>query len=145
MVYCEESQEVHHKTTNDKNYRIVTMKNKYLHITEVLFELHWLPVECRIEYNILLLTFRALNGLAPTYICDLLTRYCPTRTFRSMDQCLLTPTSANTKSYSQRAFSLATPKLCQLLNFLPTELRLCNSIDIFKGKLKTHLFKKAYA
>ena len=118
------------------------MEKKYDHITEVLFELHWLPVEHRIEYKILLLTFRALNGLAPTYICDLVTRYCPTRTLRSMDQCLLTPTSVNTKSYGQRAFSHAAPKLW---NCLPTELRLCNSVDIFKRKLKTHLFMKAYA
>ena len=33
------------------------------YITPVLHSLHWLPIKHRINYKILLLTFKALNGL----------------------------------------------------------------------------------
>ncbi len=37
------------------------------HITPILQSLHWLPIKCHISYKILLLTYKALNGLAPAY------------------------------------------------------------------------------
>ena len=43
------------------------------HITPVLQSLHWLPVEKRIQYKILLLTYKCLHARAPTYLSDLLT------------------------------------------------------------------------
>ena len=58
----------------------------YIYITPVLFELHWLPVEYRITYKILLLSDKALNGLAPSYLTDLLRVYEPTRQLRSSNQ-----------------------------------------------------------
>ena len=45
---------------------------KYNHITPILISLHWLPVRYRINFKILLLTFKALNGMAPSYIIDLI-------------------------------------------------------------------------
>ena len=45
---------------------------KYDHITPVLINLHWLPVRYRINFKILLLTFKALYGMAPSYIIDLI-------------------------------------------------------------------------
>lgn len=35
------------------------------------FSLHWLPVTYRIEFKILVLTFKAIYQLAPFYICNL--------------------------------------------------------------------------
>ena len=37
----------------------------------MLLQLHWLPVSFRINSKILLLTFKAIHGLAPSYINDL--------------------------------------------------------------------------
>ena len=52
--------------------RVVYQSNKY-HITPLLIEPHCLPVERRINLvKILLITYKALNAQAPTYICDLL-------------------------------------------------------------------------
>ena len=45
---------------------------KYSHITPALYELHWLSVPARIHFKILLLAFRAIHSLAPTYISNLL-------------------------------------------------------------------------
>ena len=43
---------------------------QFLHITPVLANLHWLPIELRIEFEILTITYKTLHGLAPTYIKD---------------------------------------------------------------------------
>ena len=53
--------------------RIVTKTAPMEHITPVLKELHWLPVDRRIEYKMLLYTsmYKALNGLAPEYLCNM--------------------------------------------------------------------------
>ena len=45
--------------------RLITQSCKYDHITPVLINLHWLPVEYRVKFKLLLLTFKALNELAP--------------------------------------------------------------------------------
>ena len=52
--------------------QLLTSNRKYNHILPVLQELHWLPVKFRIHFKILLLTFKALNGMAPAYISDLI-------------------------------------------------------------------------
>ena len=52
--------------------RIVTFTKKYEHITPSLIDLHWLPAKYRIIYKILLLVYKAVNGLSPSYISNLL-------------------------------------------------------------------------
>ena len=37
------------------------------HITPILKQLHWLPVSQRIIFELLLITYKALIGLAPAY------------------------------------------------------------------------------
>ena len=48
--------------------------SKYL-----LASLHWLPVKARVDFKVLLLTYKALHGLAPTYAKVTRCRppYCP--------------------------------------------------------------------
>ena len=53
--------------------------NRRDHISPVLASLHWLPVQFRVEFNILLLTYKALNDRAPSYLKDLIVRYFPNR------------------------------------------------------------------
>ena len=50
--------------------RLISMSCKADHITPLLIELHWLPVEQGINFKILLFTYKIINGLAPMYtIC----------------------------------------------------------------------------
>ena len=42
------------------------------HITPVLKELQWLPIDKRIVYKVLVITYKVLHGLAPVYIAELL-------------------------------------------------------------------------
>ena len=63
--------------------RIISKRRKFDHISPVLRELHWLPMEHRISYKILLLTYKALNGHAPQYLAALISKYVPPRPLRS--------------------------------------------------------------
>ena len=78
--------------------RLLTYTSKYDHITPVLAELHWLPVEKHIIFKILLLTYKALHSQAPTYISELLEPYKPARTLRSSSALLLKQHKYNFKN-----------------------------------------------
>ncbi len=64
--------------------RILTRTRKSEHITPVLRSLHWLSVTFRIDFKVLLLVYKSLNGLRPKYIADMLTEYKPNRPLRSL-------------------------------------------------------------
>ena len=55
---------------------------------------------------------------------------------------LLVVHRTNMKTYGDRAFSIAGPKLW---NQLPLSIRELSSIDSFKKSLKTYLFRLAYS
>ena len=59
--------------------RLVSLSRKADHITPLLIDLHWLPVEQRINFKVLLFTYKIVNGLAPSYLNDLLFPYVPRR------------------------------------------------------------------
>ncbi len=69
--------------------RILTRSRTSEHISPILESLHWLPVRFRIDFKILMLTYKALHGLAPEYLTELLTVYTPRRNLRSSDSSLL--------------------------------------------------------
>ena len=69
--------------------RLVTASRKHDHITPILRRSHWLPVRYRIIFKMLLLTYKALNGQAPSYIKDLLKYRNLGRVLRSSNKHLL--------------------------------------------------------
>ena len=52
--------------------RLITRNKKIDHITPVMKELHWLPINQRIVCKLLLITYTALSRHAPSYIGDML-------------------------------------------------------------------------
>lgn len=121
--------------------RLVSMSKKCNHITPILKELHWLPVKSRIQYKVILLTFRATHGLAPIYLSELIAPYIPTRSLRSASQVLLVVNRGRTKTFGDRSFTCAAPILW---NSLPSTLRVQSNIDLFRKHLKTYLFDNSY-
>ena len=121
--------------------RVVTRTRKYDHIKPVLKQLQWLPISQRINYKILLLTYKALNGQAPSYITELLEPYVPTRNLRSSSKNLLKVPPVKLKGYGHRCFSFVAPSLW---NSLPNNIRGCGSLSDFKTCIKTYLFNKFY-
>src|SRR4029434_4789119 len=45
-----------------------SLELKNMIISHLYTSLHWLPVKSRIDFKVLLLTYKALNGLAPNYL-----------------------------------------------------------------------------
>ena len=117
--------------------RLVTNTPRTCHITPILKDLHWLPIKYRIEFKIVLLTFKCLYGLAPQYLVDLIAVAAQSiYTLRSRNATLLV--SANARclpTLGDRAFQ---PKLW---NSLPAEIRNIESLTSFKRALKTYFFK----
>ena len=122
--------------------RVLTRTKKREHITPVLASLHWLPVKSRIEFKILLLTFKALNNMAPLYLKKLVVPYQPTRALRSQNSNLLVVPTVSKSRVGARAFSYQAP---HLWNHLPLSVREADTICTFKSRLKTFLFDKAYS
>ena len=90
--------------------RLVCQSRKFDRTTPIMIELHWLPIEKRVHFKIVLITFKALNQLAPMYISNILSRYCPSRVLRSSKK-LLQTTKYNLERYGGRSFSVAAPLL----------------------------------
>ena len=110
------------------------------HITPVLQQLHWLPVKDRISFKLLLLTFKALHGLAPIYISELIKPYNPSRSLRSSTLNYLSVPKSSTAA-SVACFSVAAPKLW---NSPPGDFRYIENLSTFKTTIKTWPFKSAF-
>ena len=106
---------------------LVAGRPRAAHICPVLMELHCLPVEQRITFKVLLLTFKALNNLAPPYQSQLIVPYNPTRNLRSAGKHFLEVPNVRLKNYGDRAFSVAAPKRW---NEIPLDIKLSRSVDV---------------
>uniref|UniRef100_A0A8C6NV41 Reverse transcriptase domain-containing protein n=1 Tax=Nothobranchius furzeri TaxID=105023 RepID=A0A8C6NV41_NOTFU len=113
--------------------RLLIKSSKHTHITPLLLQLHWLPVNFRVHFKILVLVYKALRGQAPSYIGDLLSPYTPSRSLRSSDQCLLVVQRTRLKTKGDKSFAAVAPRLW---TSLPLSLRSVNSVDSFKSRLK---------
>ncbi len=107
--------------------RLLSGVKKREHITPILRSLHWLPVCFRVDLKILLLVYKSRNGLAPIYLCELLTEYQPIRSLRSSNQDLLFTPKSRLKCRGDHAF-FAAPRLW---NALPLSIRQAFSVNIF--------------
>ena len=63
--------------------RVISQTKRYTSITHILNELHWLPINKRCQFKILLLTFKSVNGCVPEYLFDMISLYMPNRSSRS--------------------------------------------------------------
>ena len=59
--------------------RVVTYKKRADHIRPVLENLHWLPINYRIDYKVASLVYKVLSTGSPTYLQALVSDYTPTR------------------------------------------------------------------
>jgi len=118
--------------------RLLTGTRRSHHITPMLCQLHWLPVQRRVEFKIACLVHQSLASLAPTYLTadiHLISEYGHRLLHSSMDRTLTVPRTHN--KFGVRSFAVAVPRLW---NSLPTSVRQITSYGQFRRYLKTHLF-----
>ena len=121
--------------------RVVTGAQKYDRITPVLRKLHWLPMSQRIIFKLLTLTYQAVHGQAPVYLCELAVHYRPGCTLRSADDPTPLAEPRTRSKYGDCSFAVAGPSLW---NDLPRSMREAESVHSFKRELKTLLFGRTY-
>jgi len=103
---------------------------------DLLSDLHWLPINKRINFKIAALTFKATRCQQPAYLSSLLSDYRPSRSLRSSSLGLLNKPASRTAIASRR-FASAAPVVW---NSLPFNVRAADSYKCFKSRLKTYLF-----
>ena len=124
-------------------------------------DLHWLPVEYHIKYKLLLFTHKGIHQMAPQYINGMFTRKSTwygswlSSVARGIvfvngnisgdivfdDIFYLSVPRTKSVTFEQRSLAVAGP---QLWNSLPIDIKMENSLDGFKSKIKTYLFKQAF-
>ena len=99
----------------------------------MLIDLHWLPVYYRVIFKLLLLTYKALNSLAPCYLSDLLSYRSSCYSLRSVTNKLLVEPRAKLNTYGFRSFSFPAPRLW---NRLPLNMVLAPQLLVLKADSK---------
>ena len=110
--------------------RMICFTPRTARITPVLMHLHWLPIKSRVDFKIALLVYKALNGMAPQYIADLLS-FKPegNHHLRSDDCPLLQIPKTNAKTLGDRSLKHAAPLIW---NSLPLNIRRCETVNCLK-------------
>ena len=123
--------------------KVILGKKKSDSSRDYLMALHWLPVWERIEYKILTLVYKCIVREAPAYLMDMIQeRDIHWEGLRSnRDHKSLVVPQTRRQTFASKSFSVVGP---MLWNSLPNTIKQSNTLDVFKTKLKTHLFRCAF-
>jgi len=120
--------------------RVVTYTKRVEHIHPVLHQLHWLPINYRINYKVATLAYKVRSTGSPAYLLPSVSDYVPTRNLRSSSQYLLNVPVVRTQ-IARRAFSHAAPSVW---NNLPVDIRRSESFGRFRTQIRTLYFRLAF-
>ncbi len=111
--------------------KVVEQRKKHDRVTPLLEGLHWLPIEKRIIFKILLTCFKALSGIGPSYIRDMLAIAIPKKPDlrTAYDTLQLEVPKTRLKTVGDRAFSFYAVRHW---NTLPLCIRECSTVNSFK-------------
>ena len=83
--------------------RVIFKVGRRVHISPYLQKLHWLPVEERIQFKILTVTFNSVHNTGPAYLNNLVYFRQSSRALRFTDQYFLAVPKTENR-YGSRAF-----------------------------------------
>ena len=107
----------------------------------LLRELHWLPIQHRIEYQVAVLTFKSRSSvIAPTHLSRHIKASISEQILRSSGVPLLDKPFTRT-DFARRAFRCSAPTVW---NLLPETILSADSLSVFKSRLKKYFFRKAF-
>ena len=112
--------------------RLVLQLPYRAHTSQHLRDLHWLPVEERCYFKLLVIIFKCLNTMAPTMLASKL------HIHSAVNMTLKTSVFSPHTAMGRRAFSYLGPRLW---NGLPRNMRVAPTLDNFKCLLKHYLFE----
>ena len=128
---------------------IVTNRRKFDHVTSILMQLHWLPVYYRCILKTATLVYKYLHNGLSIVILDHTCLPAPPATTPDTARLIITifkfhlftPLSI---SHQNDLASVLLFDASRVWNGLPNEVCGASSVAIFRRKLKTYLFTKAY-
>jgi hypothetical protein len=123
--------------------KLISGARKFDHVTPLLRERHWLPVEHRITFKIAVMTYKCVHGMTADYLADYIRPPSSAATnlrLRSTSSGRLFVPRTKTAAGDQ-SFAVAGPRLW---NSLPASVTSAGFLTIFKRQLKTFLFNTAY-
>ena len=119
--------------------RLFTGARRREHISPVLRQLHWLPIQSRVNFKLACFVFSSLSGHAPSYLSDdihLVSEGPRHHQRSSTDRSCVVPRTYNT--FRDRSFAVAGPRGW---NSLPGHLRDEDiTYNSFTRELKTYWF-----
>ena len=109
----------------NQDARILTKTPRRDHITEVLIDLHWLKIEERIVYKLLILTFKAfIDRTATLYLCELIEQQKSSANTRLVNDAFIlklpTPSRNFSDTFFERSFTCV-PQSPTLMQHNPYE------------------------
>ena len=108
-------------------------------------ELHWLPIKQRIDFKVGVISFKAMNGPAPSYLVEM---FLPILSNPALHQNRLadrgTLLSRKTRTWASKLFN-SLPFFLEQPNYKSMNLCSSSSLIEFKTNLKTDLFAVAYS
>ena len=107
--------------------------------------MHILPILFRIKFKVCLLAFKILNDKAPVYLKEKFVTFYPTTTIDLRDGCGRDNFMfKHLKDTKDKTRDTVFDKLIEEWNLLPLNIRKVKSVNVFKTRLKTFYFKKAF-
>ena len=92
--------------------KMILGKSKTASSTQALKVLHWLPVDLRIEYKILVTVFKCLHDMVPEYLMRMIEKRERMRnTHMGSDNTLLNIPQTKKKTFADRGFRVTGPRL----------------------------------
>jgi len=108
--------------------------------TNLLEQLHWLPIEWRIRFKVVSSTYKAIHTGNPPYLADVLHHHKSIRFTRSSSSHLRDVPHHNL-SFGSRAFRVSAP---QVHNSIPLHICQAQTLTSFRRHLKTYYFQSTY-
>ena len=114
-------------------FRIVSGVRKYDHIRPIRKELNWLPLANQLYYRSATMAFKYMTGHAPEYLSSKFLKRAEVSGRSTRNSQLLNIPLFKTAS-GQRTFCY---RIVNLWNSLDHSLKLCDSVIVFKNRLRT--------
>ena len=130
--------------TQNMASRMVYKLPKFSHITQYLFDAHWLKIPQRIEFKVISIMYKCVNNTAPEYLRELVLsdKELPQHTLRSNSRSSLPTSLSRISLVHDCSFKSQGPRLW---NRVDIDIRNATNYTVFKSKLKTFLFRECYA
>ena len=130
-----------HQRLQNRAARLVTRSKAAIHIAPIRKDLHWLPIQERINYKIIVTVYKCIHRLAPNYLSSILTTITRDNRLRLKQVCRELNTHSCAKVVGKQAFGT---RASELWNKLPLNIRTIRTLQSFKQTLKTHPFQYEY-